>query len=551
MILKNICVGKKKEISVQGRTVKTAYLKEPQNGPVLINEDGPEGNETAVHTDSVYAFAEENYQYWADQLDIDREEWSAGFFAENLTISGLKESELCVGDMVAIGDSVQLVVSGPRVPCLKLCWRMKQPEAFIREFALSGKSGVYFNVLKTGVIKPGDPVEIVHRAPEAVLIGELVQYIFGDRGADIDRLAFILGLQSISETSKLLLNNQYYQLVDSHRTTEDRWQEWRDFSVAEIIEETEQVKSFILRAADQQPIAPYRAGQFLTVKLPIEDEANRGQPLIRVWSISDYQDKPDHYRLSIKKESNGRGSGFMHDQLSVGDKLPVAAPMGRFVLDRGGFKPILLLAGGIGITPVLSMLKAHIAKGDNAAPIYLVHCCQKRGLQPLRRELDELEKHHNVTTLHVFDQPDGSDRIGVDYDIEGFVNIKHIQDLLADCHIVHGGKRVEMPLAELDVYMCGPAIFQEKLKEALIESGANSGRIFQESFQASSGDNAVGKIERATVRFTRQGSDESASAEWKAEDNPAFFKTDVTISSFFTLLSHTHGPSYPGLVRPL
>ena len=261
----HVCVGKTKEQNIRGQAVKTAFLKSCVSGPIRIDRSGIEGNDVAVHTDAVYAIAQEHYQYWANKLGADSKDWPPGFFAENLMISKLDEGQLRVGDVVAIGEQVRLTVSGPRVPCFKLCWRLRQPESFIREFALSGKSGVYFNVEQAGDIRAGDEVKIISKATHSVGINELVQYIFGEKEIDLDLLRYILKIPGLSETSVLLLRNKLYQIVDQERTSKHRWRGWREFIVDRIIQETAQIKSFILRPKDNQLLAPYRAGQFLTV----------------------------------------------------------------------------------------------------------------------------------------------------------------------------------------------------------------------------------------------------------------------------------------------
>ena len=508
MKLINVCIGKTQELDIHGQSVKTAYLKTPMTGPVRINEHGIEGNEVAVHTDAVYAIAPEHYQFWADWLDVKFEGWSPGFFAENLSIAGLDEAQFQVGDVLSIGEKVQLKVSGPRVPCFKLCWRMRQPNSFIREFAVSGKSGVYFNVERPGMIQAGDEVKIISKATDSIAINKIAQYIFGN---DIDeaRLRHVLALPGLSETAALLLRNKLYQILDQECTQLGRWQGWREFKVAEVIEETAEIKSFVLKPQDNQPLAGFRAGQFLTVQVPVDTES----PLLRVWSLSDYQDEPDHYRLSIKKEPQGLGSGFMHEQIKAGGCLSISPPMGRFVLDRSSFKPILLIAGGVGITPLFSMLKSHLARGGKTPPLYFIHCCRNRAAQAFRAELDQIAEEYNVPMLHVYDQPAAEDEKGKDYQLEGYLSLKHIQNFMEGCHILHGGKRIDMPLVEVDIYMCGPPVFQDKLYTELTSAGANPDRVFQESFLSNSGSNLHGQIDSATVVFSHAGK----TVQWTAE----------------------------------
>ena len=511
MKLLSVSTGKVRSLDIDGQMVRTAFLKEAVSGPVKVGLNGIEGNEVAVHTDAIYAIAQEHYGYWAEKLGADSKSWPVGYLGENLTVSGLDEAALQVGDKVSIGKSVVLTVTGPRIPCFKLCWRMSQPMSFIREFALSGRSGVYFDVDCPGIILAGDDVRVVQKAKNSVGINRISKIAFGAVQADEHELRHILNMSCLSEMSALSLRNILYQFLDGKRIKEDRWKGWRKLTVESVREETKQIKSFFLKASEERPLAPYLAGQFLTVRLPVNKEE---QPITRVWSLSDYQEKPDRYRLSIKKEPFGVGSGYMHECIKPGSELEIQAPQGRFVLDRGGFKPVLFIAAGIGITPLFSMLKAHLARGEKAPPVYFIHCCKSRAEQPLRQELDALSQAYSFSTLYIFDQPDSEEVQGIDYDIKGFLNAEAIKTLIQGCHILHGGKRIDMPLVEFDIYMCGPPVFQEKTREGLVAEGANEDRLFQESFTPKALENNEASLEKATVVFSRS----NITSEWLSED---------------------------------
>jgi len=517
MKLVSVCVGRTQNLRIRDQNVTTAFLKAPVEGPVRVSANGLEGNDVAVHTDAVYAIAEEHYGHWAEQLGRDVADWPHGFFGENLTIRGLDESQLHVGDILSVGDEVRLSVAGPRIPCFKLCWRLNQPDTFIREFGLSGKSGAYFNVDRPGTIQAGDPVRIVSSANDSFRIGTIAEYALGTEPVDPDVLARVLNLPGLSQTSALLLRNKLYHKLDHQRTLERRWQGWRKFSVAQLHEEVPGVKSFVLKAVDRRPIAPYRAGQFITLKLPIDD----GEPLIRVWSISDYQEDPASYRVTVKNEPHSRGgSRFMHEKVTVGSCLDLKPPMGRFVLDRSSFKPVLLIAGGIGITPILAMLKAHLDRVGTIPPVYLVHCCRNRAVQPFRATLDRLQEQHGIKVLHVYSRPDSHDRPGVDYQVRGHLSIAHLAAFMEGCHILHGGKRVDMPWFESDIYLCGPAAFQEDLRARLIEAGSNADRIFSESFDAGRSRAKQELLDQAEVIFSTA----NKSVTWHAESGKSLLE---------------------------
>lgn len=107
MHLVTVCTGKTHAVEIQGATIQTAYLKSQVRGPCFIGHAGPEGNETAVHPDTVYAIAREHYDYWAQRLGSQISQSGYGYFAENLTIAGLDEQALHVGD-VQLGSSLGL-----------------------------------------------------------------------------------------------------------------------------------------------------------------------------------------------------------------------------------------------------------------------------------------------------------------------------------------------------------------------------------------------------------------------------------------------------------
>ena len=116
MRLVGMAAGKTHTIEIRNSAVQTAYIKTPVSGRCYVHESGLDGNETAVHPDAVYAI-EPSITKTGRRLGADRAAWLPGHFAENLTIAGLDESRLRVGDVVAVGDEVELIVAGPRIPC--------------------------------------------------------------------------------------------------------------------------------------------------------------------------------------------------------------------------------------------------------------------------------------------------------------------------------------------------------------------------------------------------------------------------------------------------
>ena len=509
MKLEAVCLGKTATINIRGHDVKTAYRKSPVDTPVDITRDGLAGNEVAVHLDAIYAIAAENYGYWSKELGVDPEGWPPGTFAENLTISGLPESELQVGDTFAIGPDVVLTVAGPRIPCFKLCWCLEQPDSFIPTFAMSGRSGAYFNVETPGTVQTGDDVRLVKRAADGVKILDIARYLFGHPASE-DELRTVMAQPGLSKSALFALQSKVLYARDQERVRRNRWSGWRDVRVRDVVDETPLIKSFSLISADGEPLAPFKAGQFLTFNLPLD-----GKATTRVWSLSDYQEYPEHYRVSIKKSADGHGSGFMHGSVQPDTMLQIAAPLGHFSVDRGGFKPLLLIAAGIGITPLLAMLKAHVGRDDDRPPAYLIHCNKNGVLQPFRQELDALAEHEGVSTLHVFSTPTDDDERDGAYDVRGRLTRQSISAFVADAHIMDGDLRVDMPIFEFDTYLCGPSSFQDAVVADLVEIGVNRHQIYQESFAAAEGESQTGVVHEAEVEF----SPFDVTAQWRLDDN--------------------------------
>ena len=142
------------------------------------------------------------------------------------------------------------------------------------------------------------------------------------------------------------------------------WEGYRPFVVVRKVPESATVTSFYLEPQDGAALAPFKAGQFIGLKI---DVPGQFVPVMRSYTLSDSPACTDHYRLSIKREPApadnpdapaGAASNFMHDHVEEGTVLQLRAPGGQFVLRPEGKGPVVLLAGGIGCTPLISMLNA-------------------------------------------------------------------------------------------------------------------------------------------------------------------------------------------------
>jgi len=188
MRIETIAVGGPRTVSWQGQEVVTSIFKTPVPGPVMAREHDLEGDRQSdlqVHGGefkAVYAYAAEHYGFWRARLARELEPAS---FGENLTISGLDEPDLCIGDVLRMGGA-ELEAALPRLPCFKLGLRFGDPR-MVKTFARSGRWGIYFRISREGPIAVGDAVTIVHRDPARVPVYDIARVYVNDRD-DLDTM---------------------------------------------------------------------------------------------------------------------------------------------------------------------------------------------------------------------------------------------------------------------------------------------------------------------------------------------------------------------------
>ncbi|NJL40425.1 MAG: MOSC domain-containing protein [Leptolyngbyaceae cyanobacterium SL_5_9] len=185
----SVNVGLPREVNWNGRAVSTGIFKEPIAGRIKVRSLNLEGDQQAdltVHggvDKAVYAYSVESYDYWRDQLPEMDLPW--GIFGENLTIAGLSEEMINVGDRFRVG-TVELIATQPRMPCYKLGIRFGRPD-IVKQFLDSRLTGVYFAVGQEGDIGAGDPVELVNRDTNHVTIADITS-LYVRETSDLDLL---------------------------------------------------------------------------------------------------------------------------------------------------------------------------------------------------------------------------------------------------------------------------------------------------------------------------------------------------------------------------
>ena len=245
------------------------------------------------------------------------------------------------------------------------------------------------------------------------------------------------------------------------------WDGCREFTVARIDKESACISSFFLEPVDQKPLPSFRPGQFLAFPLIIP---GHDKPVLRCYTISS-QPNARTYRVTVKRVPNGVGSNFFHDSVEVGTVLDVKAPRGRFAIDADSAQPLVLIAGGVGITPFSSMLEA-ISQSNPQRRVVLFYSVKNGTEHSLKDELCQVIDQHENFQLHtVYSSPNKDDRRGFDYDSEGRISLNMLREVLGtnDYHF----------------YICGPEEMTISLTDGLQNWGVPAGDIFSELFEAS------------------------------------------------------------------
>jgi nitric oxide dioxygenase len=245
------------------------------------------------------------------------------------------------------------------------------------------------------------------------------------------------------------------------------WNGWRKFIIKTIVEESAEVKSFYLYPEDGQPIAEYKAGQFVSVQVFVP-ELNLLQP--RQYSLSSAC-HPDYYRISVKKETgmeshpSGMVSNTLHGK-KEGNIVMLSAPAGLFHLHQDAKKPLVMISGGIGLTPMLSMLETNKASREQQKNIW-IHGCRNHAVHAFKAQLDQLKDEMALETYTFYDSVDHYDN-GNDQVIAGRVDLEKCKEaiLLDDAHY----------------YICGPEMFIKTQYKALLNLKVNKENIFYEEF---------------------------------------------------------------------
>ena len=258
------------------------------------------------------------------------------------------------------------------------------------------------------------------------------------------------------------------QIYDENAKKPGGWEGFKHFRVARKEKESSNITSFYLVPADGAELPPFKPGQYITVRAATPD----GSTTMRNYSLSD---KPgqEHFRISVKRElppeantPAGYVSNWLHDKVEAGSNIEIAPPCGEFFLDttEQHERPLVFLAAGVGITPIMSMLLSAI-ESMKEREIIFIHASLNEQVQAFKSTIDALEKKHPyLKTYHLYSE-DGirSGNAG-----KGYVTAELIESLV--------------PARDADYYFCGPQPFMISVYHSLLAWGIPASQVHFEFF---------------------------------------------------------------------
>lgn len=232
---------------------------------------------------------------------------------------------------------------------------------------------------------------------------------------------------------------------------EEEWHDFKPFKVIDIKEESAEIKSYTVMSDDIK-VQPIKAGQYITVKVHPENEENDA---LRHYSICSV-DSTKGIKFAVKRDVSGSEKGmvsnYLHDNVKVGDELLLSAPAGEFTVDAPQEKDIVLISGGVGMTPIMAMLEDEEKKGRH---IKFIHSAYNRDAVPFKAEI---KKYHNKENIQFFFNYSES---------VGRLNKAKLAD------IMNGNE---------EIYMCGSVAFMEAMLEVFNEMNIDRSQVHFEPF---------------------------------------------------------------------
>ncbi|MGE6258020.1 NO-inducible flavohemoprotein [Heyndrickxia sporothermodurans] len=265
-------------------------------------------------------------------------------------------------------------------------------------------------------------------------------------------------------------------MYDTAANQENGWIDFKEFTVVRKEKESNVITSFYLKPKDGSGVTNYEPGQYLTIQVKSPGEE---YTLNRQYSLS-CAPGHDYYRISVKKEKdnepNGKVSNYLHDHVNEGDTIEVSAPSGNFTLNREESAPVAFISGGVGITPMMSMLEA-LVNEESKREIHFIHAARNEEFHAFKETVNAaVSKLENGHSYYGYDKPLANDG---NHHFEGYLSKVFLQNMITNDTIT---------------YICGPVPFLKNVVQILAELGVKEENIRYEFFGPAMNLNAEEKI---------------------------------------------------------
>jgi len=470
--LVSVNVGLPKDVQWRGQRVFTGIWKQAVDGLQTVrrlNIDGDGQGDLAGHGGeyrAVFVYQTSACEFWARTLQ--RTDFTMGQFGENFTVQGLPDDEVRIGDRFRIGSAV-FEVTQPRVTCYRVGIRMNDTQMPARLVA-EGRPGFYFRVLEEGNVAVGDAIELIFRNNDSPTVADVDALLYRPHG-DRMKIREALQIPALSPGWRMSLQAILDQPADATgnpglATTDlspHARPGFRTARIAELSHLTAEVMSVCLEAADDGELDLAQPGQFIVLRAHV---LRASPPIMRNYSLAGTANAR-RYELGVKCERNGSMGGYLSERARVGDEVEISAPRGSFVL-RASDRPAVLTSAGIGITPVLAMLKALVAARSQRS-VWWLYGARNRAEHPFADDVRTLLSGLSNARSHVrYSRPNDNDRPGRDFDSVGHVDAALVEQLGIS--------------KDSEFYLCGPAAFLTDMKTDLAAAGFPVEQMYSEVF---------------------------------------------------------------------
>ncbi|MFZ5666474.1 MAG: pyridoxamine 5'-phosphate oxidase family protein [Pseudomonadota bacterium] len=337
-------------------------------------------------------------------------------------------------------------------------------------FLVNPRAGLIFADFATGdVLQMTGRTEVVLDSPEiAAFQGAERLWTFRPRRIVLRRGALALrwAMREKGWSPNSLMTGDW-QAAAQRIEAEALTKSWRPFIVTDAIDESATIRSFHLQPQDGKGLIAHKAGQHLPIRVTLPGDT---EPSLRTYTLS-CAPSDGGYRISVKRD--GRVSQFLHDRVATGATLEAKGPTGTFTIDAAERRPAVLVAAGVGITPMLAMLRHIVFEGIRTRTIrqtWMIQTARNKAERAFDAEINALAEAAQgaVRVIRIVSQPGPDERTGRDHQGVGRLTADSFRQIL--------------PFGDYDFYLCGPGGFMQDLYDGLRDLNVADQRIHAEAF---------------------------------------------------------------------